>query len=323
MVKIDLKDRKILYHLDLDSRKSYSQIGRNVGLPKNIVEKRIKRLIKEGIIKNFYTVIDVYKLGYILMRFHYKYQDITPEIEKEIIDYFKNDKFSVLIASSHGIFNLKLIRLIKDINEFYNIWQDTQRKYGHYFQDRSSALFINEIYYDSSFLLLDNYDKKQREKFTLRGRGKRIEIDDLDKKILRLLSSNARLSPLDIARKLESKSSVISNRIKKLQESEVIKGYRVYIDISKLGYHIFRAYISLKDYSLRDEIINYIKYNPNLVFIDTYTGEADLELEFYFENVDSFTKTMQDITIKFPNAMRYYRYLNIINYHRFLYMPVE
>ena len=114
MVKIDLKDRRILYHLDLDSRQPLSRIGHDVGLPKNSVVCRINRLKEEGIIRNFYTVIDVYKLGYILMRFHYKYQYTTPEIEKEIIDYFIKDKYSVLIASAHGMFNLKVIRIIKN-----------------------------------------------------------------------------------------------------------------------------------------------------------------------------------------------------------------
>jgi len=323
MVKIDLKDRRILYQLDIDSRQPLSRIGNDVGLPKNSVVRRINRLKEEGIIRNFYTVIDVYKLGYILMRFHYKYQYTTPEIEKEIIDYFIKDKYSVLIASAHGMFNLKVIRIIKDMDEFYTLWQDTQNKYGHYFQDRSSALFINEMYYDSSFLLFNKCDKNQRDKFTLRGKGKRVEIEDLDFKILRLISANARMPPSEIANKLNSSSVTIRYRMKKLQELGVIQGFRVDMNISKLGYHIFRVHISLKNYAKRKKIIDYIKFNPNLVFIDTYTGEADLELEFYFENMDQFPKTMQDLTIKFPTAIRHYKYLNIVKYHKFLYMPEE
>ena len=43
MVKIDLKDRKILYELDNYSRQSLSNIGKKVGLHKNVVLYRIKR----------------------------------------------------------------------------------------------------------------------------------------------------------------------------------------------------------------------------------------------------------------------------------------
>ncbi len=70
MIKIDLKDRKILYQLDLNSRQSLTQIGKNVGLKKDVVSYRIKRLQDEGVIKNFWTVINTFKLGYNVFRIY-------------------------------------------------------------------------------------------------------------------------------------------------------------------------------------------------------------------------------------------------------------
>ncbi len=37
MVKIDVKDRKILYELDLNCRQSNAQIGKKVGLGRDVV----------------------------------------------------------------------------------------------------------------------------------------------------------------------------------------------------------------------------------------------------------------------------------------------
>ena len=323
MEKIDFKDRKILYQLDLNSRQPFSQIGKKVGLPKNVVSYRISRLKEMGIIKNFYTVIDIYKLGFIMMRFHYKYQYTTPEIEKEIIDYFVKHTNSTLVASTKGMFNLKVVKIIKNINDFYSIWQETQKKFGYYFQDKSSALFINEMYFAPSFLLLDDYDKEKRERVTLIGRGKRVEIDDMDFKILRLISSDARMQMTDIAEKLTSTTHTVKYKLKKLKQLGVIQGFRTDIDVSRLGYHIFRVNVFLKDYKQRSKIINYIKFNPNLVFIDTYTGEADLEIEFHLEDMSQIHQIMQNLMEKFPDAISYYKHLNIVKYHKFLYMPEE
>ncbi|UCB58733.1 MAG: winged helix-turn-helix transcriptional regulator, partial [Thermoplasmatales archaeon] len=88
MEKLDLKDRKILYELDLNSRQSDSEIGRKVGLNKGMVNYRINRLIEKGIIRNFYTMIDASRLGYLSCRFFMKFQYDDLEKEKEIIDYF-------------------------------------------------------------------------------------------------------------------------------------------------------------------------------------------------------------------------------------------
>jgi len=48
MEKLDLKDRKILYHLDLDSRQPFRSIGRKVGLSKDAVVSRVKNFKKKG-----------------------------------------------------------------------------------------------------------------------------------------------------------------------------------------------------------------------------------------------------------------------------------
>ena len=68
MEKIDIKDRKILYQLDLDSRQSFRSIGRKVGLSKDVVISRVKKLQDKGIIIKFYTRFDNSKLGLIAMR---------------------------------------------------------------------------------------------------------------------------------------------------------------------------------------------------------------------------------------------------------------
>jgi DNA-binding Lrp family transcriptional regulator len=321
MEKIDLKDRRILYHLDLNSRQPFTQIGKKIGLNKKLVAAKVKRLQEIGIIRNFYTVIDVYKLGFIMMRFLYKYQYTTPEKEKEIIDYFVKHKNSTLVASTKGMFNLKVIKIINDINEFYDIWQETQKKYGHYFQDKSSALFINEVYYAPSYFLGNDVDTNRRGKISLVGRGKRIDIDEMKLNILRLISSNARMRISDIGEKLNTDTNQIKEKLKQLRKVGVIQGFRTDIDILKLGYQIFRVNIFLEDYNLRNKIIDYVKYNPNLAFIDTYSGEGDIELEFHLENMNQLYPIMQNIGEKFPNTIRNYKQLNVEKYYKFLYLP--
>jgi DNA-binding Lrp family transcriptional regulator len=102
MIKPDLKDRKILYELELDSRQSFRAIGRKVGLSKDVVASRVKKLQEKGIIKFFRTEIDINKLGNTYLRFYYKYQTITPEIKKEIIDCYTNYKHVRTVSSNHG-----------------------------------------------------------------------------------------------------------------------------------------------------------------------------------------------------------------------------
>lgn len=48
MEKLDLKDRKLLYYLEQDSKQSFRALGRKVGLTKDVVASRVKKLQEKG-----------------------------------------------------------------------------------------------------------------------------------------------------------------------------------------------------------------------------------------------------------------------------------
>ena len=87
---LDLKDRKILYQLDLNCRQSNTQIGKKVGLRKDIVSYRINRMEEKGVITGYWTDIDSFKLGYDVYRIYIKFQNATTDIKNEIIQYFSD-----------------------------------------------------------------------------------------------------------------------------------------------------------------------------------------------------------------------------------------
>lgn len=63
MDKLDLKDKKILYSLDLNARQTDNQIAKEVGLSREAVRYRINKLVKESYIHYFITILNTMKLG--------------------------------------------------------------------------------------------------------------------------------------------------------------------------------------------------------------------------------------------------------------------
>lgn len=60
-------------------------------------------------------------------------------------------------------------------------------------------------------------------------------IDNIDRKILSLLQSNARLSNADIAETVGMNASSVFERVRKLERKGVITGYVATVDAEKLG----------------------------------------------------------------------------------------
>lgn len=63
-------------------------------------------------------------------------------------------------------------------------------------------------------------------------------MDDVDLRILDSLNQNARKSFRDIAKELKISLSTVSNRVHRLEEDGVIKGYAPIIDENKMGYDL-------------------------------------------------------------------------------------
>jgi Lrp/AsnC family leucine-responsive transcriptional regulator len=62
-----------------------------------------------------------------------------------------------------------------------------------------------------------------------------VEIDETDRRILKLLSEDARLSSRALAREIGMSPGTISERITRLEHEGVLLGYRAQIDQSVLG----------------------------------------------------------------------------------------
>ena len=320
MVKIDLKDRKILYELDLNSRQSFSKIGKKIGLPKTVVAYRIKRLQENGIIKNFYPVIDAYKLGYISVRIYLTFQYTTPKIENEILDYFIKNKLTYWIGSIEGKYDLVAIMWIKELYEFHLFWKKTLTKFRDYFQIESFSIYIQLIHFPNSYLL-DKTSETKRKSIEVIGSIKKVQIDKNDFMILNELSRNARIASKEIAKKTNLSIATVNNRIKNLIKKGVIQGFRTNIDISKIDIMQFKVDINFRDYGRINSVIEYVKENPHLIYITITAGHADLELSFRLSSVSQVKKIMNDIYGKFPNVIRNYNYFIITKIHKLNYMP--
>jgi DNA-binding Lrp family transcriptional regulator len=321
MASIDLKDRKILYELDLDSRQSLTQIGKKVGLKKDVVSYRIKRMETDGIIKNYWTAIDAFKLGYNVFRVYLQFQDIPVDVKNNIITTFSNYKNSWAVASVTGPFDFIAVLWIKNIHEFYSFYDQILDQYSKYIAQKVISIYVQADEYERSYLLTDDLVSNERQKFTAQCDGSSVEIDKSDYQILNELALNARMPLIDLAGKTNLSSQSVNYRLNHLMKSGVIKGFRVTIDISQLGLQYFDVRVNLSDHSKRAPMISYIKNIPYFKCLNTTIGYSDLELEFHITNMDKLNQILDDLYTKFPGSIRNHFFLRVREIHKERWVP--
>src|SRR3989338_9699697 len=162
MDRLDLRDRKILYELDTNSRQPYHAIAKKVGLSKDAVIYRIKKLQQAGIVRQFHTVFDVGKLGYISFRLYLKFQNTTPEKEQEIIDFLKKIPSVIWMVSIEGKFDFGMWVLVKSVKEMNSLWNILLTDYRDFIEKRWLTIFTKVSYFPRAYILgkkhnLDEY----------------------------------------------------------------------------------------------------------------------------------------------------------------------
>jgi DNA-binding Lrp family transcriptional regulator len=315
---LDKKDKKILYQLILNSRQSFNKISKKTGLRKNTIRYRINKLIENDTIIGFQTLINYFKLGYYAIRIYFNFQFVNPKIKKEIINHFIKYKMATMVYSIEGSFDLSVYILTLDIHEIYAFWQETRLKFGIYFSNQVISIYLGEYYYPCSFLINEN---KKRDRYIIREKGLKISIDKIDLKILNEILLNPRILIVDIAKRLNLTSITIAKRLRRLEKTGLILGYRAIFNPNNLGYTFYKIDIFLKNYSFRPNIIKYIEKNPNLTSIHRTLGYADLELEAYFKNINDLHGFIEDLMIKFPEAISTHKNFNIIKEYKRLNLP--
>ena len=104
-------------------------------------------------------------------------------------------------------------------------------------------------------------------------------MDEIDRKILKLLQDNARVSLKTIAENTFLSSPAVSARIERLEKEGIITGYHASVDPVKLGYHIL-AYINLEVIPEdKEQFYAYAREVPHILECSCVTGGFSMLLK--------------------------------------------
>lgn len=111
------------------------------------------------------------------------------------------------------------------------------------------------------------------------------KLDALDRQILSLISDNARIPFLEVARACHVSGAAIHQRIRRLVQLGVIKGSQFVFDPESLGYETC-AFVGLflKDPSDFDRVVVALREIPEVVECHYTTGGYDMFIKIYARN---------------------------------------
>jgi DNA-binding Lrp family transcriptional regulator len=275
------KVERLVKEIRKNSRLTSRELGKRLRTSQQSISYLIHSLEKNTIIKKYTTIFDGSRFGLIKFIVFFRSKDRD---NSELIKYLKEHEDIVKIEKLSIGWDFKVIFSNKNISHF----------------NKSLKELLNEFKKIDRLVILPvivKYDFIE-EKNILFGDREKIEMNDKELEICKILLEDGRKSFVDISKKVKLDPKTIVRIKKKLETDEVIKGYSVVVDHSKLDIRRFILLLRLNDYSLEADkrLINYCKNKKEIVSLFKTFGSYDLVLEIELRNktLVEFLKDFRD-----------------------------
>lgn len=108
-------------------------------------------------------------------------------------------------------------------------------------------------------------------------------MDEIDRHIVSLMQENARISVTELGKQIGLSTPAANERLKRLEEREVITGYRAVVNPEKLGKHV-TAFI-LYDTTRCEAFREFCRQQPSVMECHRLAGQYSYLVKVVTENV--------------------------------------
>ena len=293
------KDVLILKKLLEDGRASSSSISKEIDLGREIVNYRIKRLIKENLIVKFVPKVNEKALNY---------QEYIIFLKLNLEDEMSKDKFiKENIGNKYLVWTVKsskgwdlIVRLYaSSVNEFKLKLSEILEKFSDVLANYYTFISSEELKESEKEIIAKKvFDEDfSNDDFKILKNKEIISIDEKDKEILAILETDARIQYKEIADMVNVSSDTVKYRIDKMKEVGVIENISPIINLNKLGFNQYAGILKFRflDKETEKKIDNFIIKNKIIVRAIKSLNSHEYFVSMLFDNDNDVTEFEEKI----------------------------
>ena len=318
-IKLDLKDKKILSMLSENSRKPLNSIAKKVRLSRDAIDYRIKRLVKDGVIMQFFPIINLEKFGYETFHIFFLIDEMDKKQQDEFLLFLKHNQYVKNIIEYNDRWDYEVVLVARSLREFDDVVSQITSRFPQLIFEKEMMQVIKG--YNSIHLPLKFYEQsghKLQEEYIS---DKDVKIDEIDVKILEILCENCRISSVKIAERVDLTPDAVNYRIKKMIDGNVIRRFTILVNLSALNFHWYTFSLSMKTFTMEHDhkFKQYVITHPYILRAVKTLGVWDFLLYVVADNPRHFHSTVKEIKTYFSEIIRNHQ--TLLAYVEHLYVP--
>src|SRR3989344_8800055 len=312
---MDKKDEKILTELIINSRIPLNRLSKKVGISREVAAYRLNKLIEEKVILSFNTIINTKAIGFLRFGCCFQLKNISAQKEKEFLNFLINHDFVTYLGPIVGKWNFGFDLLAKNREHLETIIKEITS----YFQGSIESFIVINIGAEEFFptkLMGVNREVTYREL------NKNQTLNKIDLEVLRLMSKNSRIEYVEISKRLNLTPNAIKYRIKNLENSGIIQGYTISLNIRKFDYEWKN--IRIKSTGIKVNLLkNFLRQSKEVAYFYEYLGNEnwDLDVGIIVQNSLQLRDFILGLREKFGDVIKIHEIYDIIEESKGNYAP--
>lgn len=317
--KLDKYDEIIICELDNDSRTPISIIAKKMHLSKETIKYRIRRLLKNGYIKYFNSVINASNVGYSYCWILLKFERASTEVRKQILDYILHKNNIANIRILEGPYDMAFLFIHKNFLDITQFLTEFTKSYGQHILDKQVLTILKSHKFRFVKIHPESMERILLEHTTIQNHN----LKPIDKKILKILSSDARIQILELARKIHADPGTIRYRIRSMEKNGIIAGYSLVLDLEKYRSEYHQINITLRNYEALNRILSYFDSTKSSIYAYQSLGKYDLSIDLYVKDIYELRRILENFKEKFSKDTIAYEISHIIQESKINWSPFD
>ncbi|MBC7796020.1 MAG: Lrp/AsnC family transcriptional regulator [Pyrinomonadaceae bacterium] len=118
-------------------------------------------------------------------------------------------------------------------------------------------------------------------------------INDIDNQILNIIQTDARISNAEIARQVGLAPSAVLERVKKLEERGIIRGYSTELDAVQVGFGL-TAFVAVRTNDCCVETDKFLAAIPEVLEVHDVAGDDSYLLKVRVKNTEDLARLLRE-----------------------------
>lgn len=302
--QISLSDReeKIMAYINYRGQATVPEIAAELGCKSHTVHYALRRIRENKLILRR-PVINVFALGFQRIGIYFCLTSSGRQNKSKLLEFLHKHENVALILEFAGEFDIEINIVVRNTFELSEFLDSICRKFGNIF---ASKQVVSQQWHTIYGWSRSSRPRPVKELPWYGITRKKVRIDELDHRLLSVLSKDKFGSQADLARQVGESASKVAYRLKRLEDNEVITGYGYMLALEKVGFRYFalQVYTEQTSDALHEKMLKFGLKHPSTGYYVRIMGPWDFEFSLIVDKHSEVDLFLNDLNKAFGSVIR-------------------